>query len=191
MIRRSPIIRRTPLKRTGLKRRVPGSDASGYPGFVSFSMKKAKVERGLIVARIKRHRLPNDPKVLVFSMCQMTLDREKAARELRKHMIRPRSKKRQADERKYAKAKAEHFAENPRCQYPGVRCPREVGSGHVMDLHHKAGRNGPLLYCKKYFATACRMHHDVAKSCPRASLAMGWIVKVSSDEVRALREAEL
>lgn len=90
----------------------------------------------------------------------------------------------------YYERKAEHFAEHPRCQHPDG-CTRSILKGHAMDLHHRAGRNGPLLYCKKYFATACRAHHDLAKSHPKESRANGWIVDVSSEEVRRLKLEEL
>lgn len=93
--------------------------------------------------------------------------------------------------RKYEKAKAEHFIAHPYCQWPGdIKCPCSTFT-HNMDCHHSAGRNGPLLYCKKYLRTACRHHHNLAKSDPKQSRAIGWIVDVSSEEIRRLKREEL
>lgn len=101
-----------------------------------------------------------------------------------KHPLRRRSPSTAADDRKYTYNKAAHLAEHPFCQYPG--CGRMA-----VDLHHKAGRNGPLLWFPKYFASACRPHHNLAKEKPKESRAIGWIIDVSSAEVRAIRQAEL
>lgn len=109
---------------------------------------------------------------------------------LRRTRIASRSPAKAADDAKYRIAKAEHFAEHPNCQWPGG-CSRSMRKGHAMDLHHRGGRRGPLLYCKKYFATACRRHHDMAKDDPIGSRANGWIVDVSSEEVRQLKLEEL
>jgi len=110
-----------------------------------------------------------------------------AARKRIKTVSKPRS----VGLRKYEKAKAEHFAEHPFCQWPGpFPCPCNART-QKMDLHHRAGRNGPLLYCKKYFATACRRHHDLAKTDIKGSRAIGWIIDVSSEGVRRLKQEEL
>jgi hypothetical protein len=109
---------------------------------------------------------------------------------LRRTRLASRSPSKAADDAKYRAAKAEHFAEHPRCQHPDG-CNRSLLKGDLMDLHHRAGRRGPLLYCKKYFATACRPHHDEAKNDPKKSRASGWVVDVSSEEVRQLKLAEL
>jgi hypothetical protein len=93
------------------------------------------------------------------------------------------------DDRQYAVAKVAHFHEQPMCQHPSG-CLKSMLRGDVMDLHHAAGRNGPLLYCKKYFRTACRRHHDLAKTAISESRANGWIIDVPTEEVRALRTAE-
>ncbi len=100
-MKRCAILRRTPLKRCGFKRKPaqPGADW------------RARTE----VALPKRTRL------------------------------RARSPKRAADDRKYEKEKAAHFLMNPQCQHPDG-CTRSLINGDQMDLHHRAGRNGPLLY---------------------------------------------
>lgn len=108
----------------------------------------------------------------------------------RQTRIKSRSPRKAADDRKYIANKAAHLAEFPVCQYPaGCKC--RVGGPVQMDLHHRAGRNGPLLYTRKYFATACRPHHNLAKDKPKESRAIGWVIDVSSAEVRALRQSEI
>jgi hypothetical protein len=69
-------------------------------------------------------------------------------------------------------------------------CTRSLRRGDLIDLHHKAGRNGPLLYCKKYFSSQCRQHHDYIEEHLSWARAQGWIIDVSTEEVRALRAAE-
>ena len=102
--------------------------------------------------------------------------------------IKSRSTKKVADAARYTKAKAEYQREHPRCEMPG--CTRSLLKSDLIDLHHKAGRNGPLLYCKRYFASLCRKHHDMVHANPQEAREHGWIIDVSTDEVRALRAAE-
>jgi len=102
--------------------------------------------------------------------------------------IKSRSPKKADDDARYRVAKAEYQREHPRCEMP--RCSRSILRGDVIDLHHKAGRNGPLLYCKKYFSSLCRNHHNYIKEHMSWARANGWIIDVSTEEVRALRAAE-
>jgi hypothetical protein len=164
-MKRCAIIRRTPLKRVGLKRKQ----------FVLPSIRGISTIRKDVAAKF----CAENPfaSAIVKPAAQRT-------------RIRARSPKKRADDAKYARAKEAHFAEFPRCQHPDG-CTRSLLRGDPMDLHHRAGRNGPLLYCKRYFATACRHHHDLAKTQISASRANGWIVDVSSEEVRRLRTEEI
>lgn len=108
-----------------------------------------------------------------------------------KRRARPRcrSVKRAEDEQKYSVAKAEYQRAHPRCQMPG--CTRSLLKGDIVDLHHKAGRNGPLLYCQTYFSSLCREHHDYVGEHKTWARANGWIIDVSSEEIRQLRLAEI
>lgn len=103
--------------------------------------------------------------------------------------VSPISDQRRDDQEKYKVAKAEWFEEHPNCQFPG--CPRSRLRGHLIDLHHKAGRNGPLLYCKRYFSSLCRPHHDHVENHLSWARANGWVIDVPSDEVRRLRQEEI
>ncbi len=103
--------------------------------------------------------------------------------------IRQRSKKGREADAAYRKLKAEHFALHPRCQHPSG-CSREGIPGFPLDLHHRAGR-GPLLCYAPLFATACRPHHDLAKSDIKGSEANGWIVRLNSEQVRKIKEEML
>jgi len=60
-----------------------------------------------------------------------------------------------------------------------------------MDLHHAAGRNGPLLYAKQFFRTLCRQHHDFVENNLSWSRTHGWIIDLTVEEVRKLRLDEL
>lgn len=103
--------------------------------------------------------------------------------------LKSRSTKRRSDENRYSKAKAEHFKEHPNCAWP--QCTRSVRKGHELDIHHKAGRNGPLLYERRYFCTLCRRHHDYVESHLSWARANGWIVDLSSQEVWEMKQREI
>lgn len=109
---------------------------------------------------------------------------------LKRSRVKWRSKKTEAADQKYTQAKKEHFLAHPTCQHP-AGCTKSILKGDLMDLHHKAGRTGPLRYCKRYFATACRAHHNLAKDDPIGSRANGWLLDVSSEEVWKMRQREI
>ena len=73
--------------------------------------------------------------------------------------LNPVSKKphRQERQRLYRVARREYMEEYPDCE---VR----FCSARSVDLHHKKGRLGALLYDKRFFMATCREHHDWMKS---------------------------
>lgn len=76
--------------------------------------------------------------------------------------IRPRSKKRAAQERVYAKKRERIAQEEHVCQYPGC--------GRMADeIHHAQGRQGEMLNREEYFVFLCREHHDWAEEHPEAA----------------------
>jgi len=103
--------------------------------------------------------------------------------------IKQRSPGKATDDRKYRQAKKAYQCEHPNCEFGG--CEKNLLFGDLVDLHHKAGRSGPLLYTAKYFMSLCRRHHDWVKENMSAARARGLIIDVSSDEVRRLRLEEL
>lgn len=103
--------------------------------------------------------------------------------------LRRRSSKREAENQQYEINKAAHFLLFPQCQVPG--CTRSIRRGDRIDLHHAAGRHGPLLYCAKYFRSACRPHHNRVKGDEAWAVSVGFMVRVSAQEVRDLRNAEM
>lgn len=100
--------------------------------------------------------------------------------------IAPRSERRAAEEKLYAQARKEYLSAHPQCEFPG--CARSLLRGDLIDLHHKAGRNGPLLYCQEYFAALCRPHHNYVEEHLSWSRAQGWILDLTTEQVRALRD---
>lgn len=102
--------------------------------------------------------------------------------------LRSRSPRKKTANAKYEAAKQEHFRESPGCQFPG--CCRSLRKGDLCDLHHKAGRNGPLLYRREFFATLCREHHEYVENNLSWSRENGWIIDLSSDEVWRMKLEE-
>jgi hypothetical protein len=100
--------------------------------------------------------------------------------------IAPRSDRRAGQEKLYAKAKREYQAEHPQCEFVG--CTRSLLKGDLIDLHHKASRTGSLLYNEDYFASLCRQHHDWCHAHPSQARAAGWIVDLTSEQIRAMKD---
>ena len=63
-----------------------------------------------------------------------------------------KSVKRKVEEKLYLKKKKEYLTAHIRCE---VKDCNQVS----VDLHHKKGRVGKLLYNEKYFMAVCRDHH--------------------------------
>lgn len=80
--------------------------------------------------------------------------------------IRPRSKKRAAQERIYAKQRQEIFRDQPKCQFSG--CGRLAS-----EVHHPAGRIGELLTKKELFVMLCHDHHVWVELNPVQAKEMG------------------
>lgn len=76
--------------------------------------------------------------------------------------IRPRSKKRAAQERVYAKKRERIAQEEHVCAYPGC--------GRMADeIHHAQGRQGEMLNREEYFVLLCHEHHKWAEEHPKAA----------------------
>lgn len=97
--------------------------------------------------------------------------------------IKPVSPKKAGRNEKYKKAKEEYIEELrvrqglpkgavPYCE----RCKERAGS----DLHHKASRNGSLLWDKRYFAWLCGgiggCHHHIHHVDPKQARLDGFFV---------------
>lgn len=80
--------------------------------------------------------------------------------------IRPRSKKRAAQERVYAKQRAEIFSEEQICQFPG--CGRLA-----TEVHHPAGRIGELLTNRDLFVLLCHDCHVFVELNPAEAKKLG------------------
>lgn len=92
-------------------------------------------------------------------------------RKPRKYM-RQQSKKGRKRQSKYSKAASEYLKENPFCEI----CGREEN----LSIHHKAGRNGSLLWDKRYFMTTCMIGYVLDKMFPNSNKnhtggCHGWI----------------
>jgi hypothetical protein len=84
--------------------------------------------------------------------------------------ISVKSVKRMAEERLYAKNKKEYLIEHIKCEVKGCNIVS-------MDIHHKKGRVGKLLYNKKFFMAVCRNHHTEIESNPDWAIKKGYSLK--------------
>lgn len=85
------------------------------------------------------------------------------------------TKKRQKEERLYYKEKAIYMALHPICEVEGCCEPS-------VDLHHKKGRLGKLIYAVKYFMAVCRKHHDMIGENPKWAYEMGYLISRLKNE---------
>jgi len=76
-----------------------------------------------------------------------------------KTRIKPRSKKRAAQEREYAKVRVEYLESHPECEV--------CGWFHSFQIHHKKGRIGELLTDTKYFLAVCYTCHQKIEMWPK------------------------
>lgn len=80
--------------------------------------------------------------------------------------ISPISESRSQDLAKYRKSRQEYFKENPVCEFPGCDDMR-------LELHHKRGRIGNLLFNKKFFCSLCHKHHVFIETHPEEAKRLG------------------
>lgn len=78
--------------------------------------------------------------------------------------MRHRTPKRAAQERLYAKLRAEFLATHPMCQW----CGRQA-----TEVHHKAGRVGLLLTDVSRWAALCREDHQYVTEHPAWAFEVG------------------
>lgn len=88
--------------------------------------------------------------------------------------MRPRSKKRAALMRIYAKRVAVFLEEHPVCEFP-LGCGRPS-----VDVHHTRGRFGFRLLAEDWWKASCRFHNDYAETETGHSLEIGWLVRIES-----------
>lgn len=72
----------------------------------------------------------------------------KKKEEKKKHWLSPVSEKRKTENELYKIAREEYLAAHKFCE---CGCGRKAG-----EIHHKKGKNGKLLYDKKYFMAVAR-----------------------------------
>lgn len=81
--------------------------------------------------------------------------------------MRPRSKKRAAQERIYAKIRKVYLFCHPNCEVVGCGC-------ESSEIHHRKGRIGDLLTDEKFFMAVCRSHHNYIENHPIEAKDQGY-----------------
>lgn len=103
--------------------------------------------------------------------------------------LKPTRIKQTSDRRKkeyalYLFEKAKYLKDRPMCE-----CCGKLPS---VDIHHKAGREGKLLYAVKYFMAVSRKCHDWIESHRSQAEEKGWIIRrvKGTDLNRELSDSE-
>lgn len=84
-----------------------------------------------------------------------------------KKSIKKVSDKRQVENKMYMEVRAEYMKDNPVCEICGSR---------QVELHHKKGRIGKLLFDIRYFMTVCREDHRYIHENPKEARKKGWLL---------------
>lgn len=89
------------------------------------------------------------------------------------------SERRKKENAIYAQARKAYLLANPHCE----RCLSNGVITPTSDLHHKAGREGKLLFHAGYFASLCRSCHSWVHANASQAEEDGWIIRgVSSND---------
>lgn len=82
--------------------------------------------------------------------------------------IAPISESKKLDLKLYKQAREEYLSDTPFCERCQIR--------HELEIHHKAGRIGSLLFNKKYFMAVCRDCHIYIENNVTESKLKGWSI---------------
>lgn len=76
----------------------------------------------------------------------------------------------------YKQARKEYFEEHPFCEVrlPGCLIPSIDADNSGLQIHHKKGRVGKLLYDKRYFLSVCGNCHRYIEDHPEEAKENGW-----------------
>lgn len=81
--------------------------------------------------------------------------------------ISMKSLKRKVEEKLYLKKKKEYLTAHIRCEVKGCNYVS-------IDIHHKKGRVGKLLYDERFFMAVCRAHHRIIEDNPDEAKNNGY-----------------
>ena len=81
-------------------------------------------------------------------------------------MIRPYSKRREAQLREYNSIRYDFLAGHPYCERCQIR--------EATQVHHKKGRTGQLLTAEEYFMAVCADCHSFIELHPQQARDAGW-----------------
>jgi len=89
--------------------------------------------------------------------------------------LKPKSKKQIARDLDYLKIRVPYLLKNPWCRvcsHLGIR-------KRATEIHHLRGRNGPLLFDTRFFASTCRGHRMWPHDNPIEARAAGLLASGS------------
>jgi hypothetical protein len=84
-----------------------------------------------------------------------------------KKKINKISEKRSLENKEYLKIRKQYLINNPNC---------EICNSNNVEIHHKKGRIGKLLFDDRYFMTVCREHHNYIHTNPKEAREKKWML---------------
>lgn len=122
----------------------------------------------------------NTPQFLFgYKLCKVCYNKKKAAEKKLKANKPRKPIKKVSDKHKnllnqYGKVRAEFLKENPCCAVNLPGCSECHPS--LMQVHHRAGRIGPLLLDKTKFLAVCYSCHIFLEAHPLLAYEKGWSI---------------
>jgi len=115
---------------------------------------------------------------------------------MKRSRINPVSKNKKKRNQLYERSKKEYWAAIAVEQGRDGRTPlcEKCLERTATDTHHRAGRSGPLLWCKDYLSVLCRPCHsygpDSVHENPKKAELDGWTVRLNRREIESIKLRE-
>lgn len=87
----------------------------------------------------------------------------------------------------YKKARLDYLETHPCCEakLPGCLIPNDAFDNEGLQIHHKKGRTGDLLWDKRYFLAVCHSCHRAIEDFPNMAISHGWSLSRHSKDIEA------
>lgn len=116
--------------------------------------------------------------------CKSCWFKQNPPKKLAKTPIKKQSESLSQAKKRYKKAREEFLSTHPCCEVkiPGCLIPNDGYNNEGIQVHHKKGRIGDLLWDKRYFLAVCANCHRFIEDHPFVAISNGWSLSRFSEE---------
>lgn len=117
-------------------------------------------------------------------LCKRCFFKENPPKRLVKTPIKKKSESLSQAKKHYKKAREEFLSTHNSCEVkiPGCLIPNDSYSNEGMQVHHKKGRLGNLLWDKRYFLAICANCHRFITDHNEIAMSNGWSLSRLSED---------